>query len=312
MTLRPRLRALVVPPRVLCAALLLVAAGGCRFWYKPVPVANAIGEEKTVLAGDSVNVHREERFEVYGRNAETVYDGYEQLNRAYRTFERYFGAPAPRLAVILSDDSVPHIDTGTARAFQNRGLTVIRYTRPRSYRNPTRYGALGYGGVLWPIAPTAARKMLALYAESHLEQDGHLSDAAVLERFPLWFRAAIIHLVGEAVSSTTDMEKVRERRSALVPLREMLTLVRPAAADTLLDPSRRAEADDFTLLFAAQATTLARYLAETEGPASLGRLARGYLSTRSLSEMLSEFRNAPRDVPQLERRWKAWLDTRED
>ena len=293
------------------SVLVLLLAGGCRFWYKPVPVANAIGEEKTLLGGDSVNVHREERFEVYGRNAETVYDGYEQLNRAYRTFERYFGTPAPRLAVVLSDDSVPRIDTGAARAFQNRGFTIIRYTRPRSYKNPTRYGALGYGGVLWPIAPTAARKMLAMYAESQLGSD-HLSDAMVLERFPLWFRAAVIHLVGEAASSTTDLEQVRDRRGSLVPLREMLTLVRPAAADTLLDPSRRAEADEFTLTFAAQATTLARYLAETEGAATLGRLGRGYLAGRSLNDMVGDFKTAPHTIAELEQRWKAWLDNRDD
>src|SRR5436853_561200 len=72
--------------------LLLLGAvatlSGCRFWYKPVPVANAIGEERTVLAKDSVNVHRESRFEVYGPNSEAVYDGYEQRNRVYRSLER--------------------------------------------------------------------------------------------------------------------------------------------------------------------------------------------------------------------------------
>src|SRR5947207_1631703 len=102
------LRALSVRLCVLCGLLFLSAGTtACRFWYKPIPVANAIGEERTLVGGDSVNVHREPRFEVYGRNPETVYDGYEQLNRAYRAFERYFGAPAPRLAVVLSDDSVP-------------------------------------------------------------------------------------------------------------------------------------------------------------------------------------------------------------
>jgi hypothetical protein len=306
---------MISPPsrNSVCATLLiLTAVTGCRFWYKPVPVANAIGEERTTLGGDSVNVHREARFEVYGRNAETVYDGYEQLNRAYRTFERYFGAPAPKLAVVLSDDSVPHIDTGTARAFHDRGFALMRYTRPRSYKNPTRYGALGYGGVMWPIAPTAARKMLALFGQTQLDQNGNVSDAAVLERFPAWFRAAIIHLVGEASSSMTDMELVRERRSSLVPMREMLTLVRTAASDTMLDPSRRSEADEFSLLFAAQASTFARFLVEQEGPAILGRMGRGYLANRSLNEMMAEFRTAPGTVVELERRWKAWVDTREN
>lgn len=139
------------------ARLLLVLGvtalmGACKFWYKPVPVANAIGEEETVLAGDSLNVYRSPRFEVYGPNTEAVYDGYEQLNRAYRAFERYFGAPAPRLAVILSADSTIPLDAGTLRSFRDRGYRVLRYVRPRSYRSPTRYGALGYGGVIWPVA----------------------------------------------------------------------------------------------------------------------------------------------------------------
>ena len=298
--------------RFLLVLSVVAATSGCRFWYKPVPVANAIGEERTAFGGDTVNVHREPRFEIYGPNAETVYDGYEQLNRAYRTFERYFGAPGPKLAVVLSDDSVPRIDTTIARTFQDRGFRVIRYTRPRSYRNPTRYGALGYGGVLWPIAPTAARKMLLLYAESQLEQDGHLSETEVLERFPVWFRASVIHLVGEAATSTNDMEQVRDRRLTLLPLREMLTLVRPAAADTTLDPSRRAEADDFTLLFAAQSTMFSRYLIEREGPTVVGRIARGYITGRSLNEMVAEFQSVPRTIPELDQRWKGWLDTRDN
>lgn len=294
---------------LLGAATLL---SGCRFWYKPVPVANALGEEQTVLAGDTVNVYRETRFEVFGPNPEAVYDGYEQLNRAYRAFERHFGDSRTRLAVVLFRDSIVRLDSGTLRGFRSRGFSVIEYARPRSVRSRRRYTGSDYGGLLWPIAPTAARVMLARFAEAQLEPDGLRSDSAVLERFPVWYRAAVIRLVGEAGAFASDVEYVREKRHHWWGLRELLTLARPASGDTLLDPSRRAEADDGTRIVAAQASALARYLVEQEGPAVLGRLGRGYATGSALNEMIAEFRNAPRTVAELEQRWKAWIDAWEN
>ena len=206
--------------RSMCAALLAagVFSTGCRFWYKPVPVANAIGEERTVLGGDSVNVYHDGRFEVYGPNPEAVYDGYEQLNRAYRAFERHFSATPPKLAFVLENDQSRNIDP---KPFRDRGYQLVRYTRPRSYKSPTRYGALGYGGVIWPIAPTAARVMLADFAQKATARGA--SDANAVERLPLWIRAAVIHLLGEAGTAATDLEYVRDKRSSLMPFRELLT-----------------------------------------------------------------------------------------
>src|SRR5262245_57520645 len=202
--------------------LLLLGAvaslGGCRFWYKPVKVANAIGEEKTVVSGDTLNVHREQRFEVYGPSPEAVYDGYEQMNRAYRGFERYFGSPAPKIAVVLSADSTVPFDVATLRDFRDRGFAVMRYVRPRGFRTVSRAGALHYGGVLWPLAPTAARTMLALFAQSQLELDGYRSDTTLQAKYPVWFRAAIIHLVGEGGLPLQDIEYVREKRGSMMPL----------------------------------------------------------------------------------------------
>lgn len=298
--------------KLLMVVATATALSGCRFWYKPVPVANAIGEEKTVLAGDTLNVHRGTRFEVYGPNSEAVYDGYEQMNRAYRGFERMLEAPAPRLAVFLSADSTRALDSGVVKAIHDRGFSLVRYVRPRDFRSPSRYGALGYGGVQWPIAPTAARAMLARFAEAHLDIDGARSDPGLLDRFPLWYRAAVIHLVGEAGVAATDLELVREKRNQWLPTSELLRLVRPSSADSTLDPSRRDDTDEYTRTFAAQASTVARYLIEREGPAVIGRLGRGYLAGRSLIEMMAEFRSAPRSLQELDRAWKVWLDTREE
>jgi hypothetical protein len=295
--------------------LLLIGAAammsGCRFWYKPVPVANAVGKEKTVLAGDTVNVHRDERFEVYGPSAEAVYDGYEQLNRAYRAFERHFDTKGPKLAVILAADSSRALDPATATSLRERGFTVLWYERPRTYKSPTRYGALGYGGVVWPVAPTAARAMLARYVDSQLESDGQRSDSVLLDRLPLWYRAAVMHLVGEVGTPSNDTEYLRERRAQMFPLRHLLTLVRPSAADTMLDPSRRNDADDQTRIIAAQASTFARFLSHREGQPVLGKVGRSYLAGRSLNEIVGAFKSVPRNIPELERRWRAWIETNE-
>ncbi|HMC55625.1 MAG TPA: hypothetical protein VKH19_10665 [Gemmatimonadaceae bacterium] len=287
----------------------VVAAGGCRFWYKPVPVANAIGEERTLLAGDSVNVYRDDsnRFEVYGPNTEAVYDGYEQLNRAYRGFERHFSTVPPRLAFLLENDSSRRVD---ARMFRDRGYQLVRYSRPRSYKSPTRYGALGYGGVIWPIAPTAARVMLADFAQR--ASSAGATDVNAVERLPMWVRAAVIHLLGEAGTASADLEYVRDRLSSVLPLRDLLTLVRPAAGDPLLDPARMSDADEATRLAAAQAATFGQFLLEREGALVLGRFARGYLAGRSLTEILNELEHTPHNLVELENRWRTWVETREE
>ena len=290
---------------LVCAA---AALSGCRFWYKPVPVANAIGEERTVLAGDSVNVFRNDRFEVYGPSSEAVYDGYEQLNRAVRAFERHFGTRAPKLAFVLYRDSVTALDSATVRSIRDRGYAVVPYIRPRGARFRRNYRVIDYGGVSWPIAPTAAREMLRLHAESKASAG---SRGEAMDRFPVWYRAAVISLVGDAGTIANDLEFVRENRGAWQPLKTLLTLVAPARDDSLLDPVRRNDAPEHLRIAAAQSSTFGRFLVEREGPAVMGRIATGYLSGRSLAEIIAEFHTAPKNLAELESRWKGWVETRE-
>lgn len=293
--------------RLLVLGMVLLS-GGCRFWYKPVPVANAIGEEKAVIAGDTVRVYRDARFEVYGPNPEAVYDGFEQLNRAYRAFERHFGSPVPRLAIVLADTLTP-LDGEAGRSFRSRGYTVVSYARPRSVRSRRRYYGFEYGGVLWPIAPTAARALLARFADPQRELDHARMDSA-LTKFPLWYRAAVIHLVGEAaaIAFANDLDVVREKRDRLLRFADLLTLVRTPELDSLLDPSRRGDADDHTRIMAAQSSMIGRFLVEHEGPTVLGRLGRGYAGGRPIEVMVGEFKTLPRTIPELEAKWKEWIE----
>jgi hypothetical protein len=293
--------------RLLVVSVVMLA-GACRFWYKPVPVENAIGEEKTVLDGDTVRVYRDTRFEVYGPNPEAVYDGFEQLNRAYRAFERYFGPPVPRLAMVLADTAV-RIEGETLKSFRSRGFTVVSYVRPRSVRSRRRYGTVDYGGVMWPIAPWAARTLLARFADQQRESDPARVDST-LRRFPLWYRAAVIELVGDAAASgfANDLEYVRDKRSRLLSFADLLTLVRAPDLDSLLDPSRRGDADEMTRIMAAQASTIGRFLVEHEGPTVVARLGRGYIAGRPLEVMIDDFRTLPHTIPELEERWKQWIE----
>lgn len=296
--------------RLVVLGAVAVLGSACGTFYKPTPVANAIGEARAVLAGDTVRVYREDRFEVYGPNAEAVYDGYEQLNRAVRMFERHFAVRAPRVSVVMARDTTIQVDSASARDIRTRGYHLVHYMRPRWMRSRGSYRTLDYGGVLWPIAPVASRAMLARFADARLGGVPR-PDTVVLERFPLWYRAAVMHLVGDATFAY-DVDHLRENRGKWQPMRTVLTLVKPSSADSLLDPSRRGEADEFTRTVAAQASTLGRYLAEKEGPAVIGRIGAGYLAGRSLAEMLGEFQTAPKTVEELEMRWRVWLEGRDD
>jgi hypothetical protein len=288
----------------------VAALAACGTFYRPVPVSNAIGEAKAVLAGDTVRVYREDRFEVYGPNAEAVYDGYEQLNRAVRMFERHFAVRAPELSVVMARDTTIQVDSASAREIRGHGYHLVHYIRPRWMRTRGSTRSLDYGGVMWPIAPTASRAMLARFADERLG-GATRPDTLVLDRFPLWYRAAVMHLFGDATFGH-DVEHLRENRGKWQPLRTVMTLVKASSADSLLDPSRRSEADEFTRTVAAQASTLGRYLAEKDGPAVIGRIGAGYLSGRSLGEMLREFQTAPKTIEEIEARWKDWLEGRDN
>ena len=289
--------------------LFAFTLGGCKYWYKPTPVANAIGEEKVVLGGDTMRVYRESRFEIYGPDEQAVYDGYEQMNRAYRGFEHLFGTEPPHLAVLLAKDTSLHLDSTVSRGFAAHGFRFLRYVRPKPEYQ--RYGSLAYGGILWPVAPTVARLLLAHFAQTQTGGSGASSDSAALAMFPAWYRAAVMHLIGEDAISN-DLEFLRDKRDAWLPMQELLTLARSPAEDGSLDPSLRGDVDEASRILGAQAATVAQYLIEHEGAGVMRRLAQGYLGHRSITEMLNDLSATARATAQLEQNWKVWVLTTDE
>jgi hypothetical protein len=164
---------------------------------------------------------------------------------------------------------------------------------------------------MWPIAPTAARTLLARFTERQLPAGAPLDDDQLLERYPLWFRAAVITLVGQATLPATDVDFLRDHRGAWLPLRDLMVLVRPTSQDTILDPTRRNDLDDRDGTIVAQSSTVGRFLVEREGHGVIGRLARGYLAGRSLQEMVAEFKSSPKTLAELDQRWRSWIESRE-
>lgn len=284
-----------------------VLVGGCRLWYRPVPITSAIGKERLVIAGDSFSVHRDPRFEIYGPGSQAVFDAYEQLNRTYRTFDRYFGAPSPRLAVILSVNGTLKVDTAVDAELRGRGLTPLRYERPRQAVLQQRMGDAGYEGALWPVGPFAARVLLAALAAPTTTR-ATPTDTTAIAAFPAWFRAAVMHVIADASSLPLDIAYTKENRSARWPVVSLVVMERPAAADSALDSYRRTIVNAGDRQFASQASAFAQFLLEREGPDVLSRLARGYAAKRTFDAMAGEFKVAPNTVAEIEERWLAWLN----
>jgi hypothetical protein len=121
-----------------------------------------------------------------------------------------------------------------------------------------------------------------------------------------------MHLVGEAGAISNDLEYLRDQRGSWLALNELVTLVRAPSQDDAFDPARRADADSFSRVVAAQSSAVAQFLVEKEGPEVLRKLALGYLGHRSFPEMVAELPATGRRVQELEQRWKIWVVTEDE
>jgi hypothetical protein len=290
----------VVRVALLAAA---VALGGCSFWYRPVPVTSAIGKERTAIAGDSFNVYRDPRFDVYGPGSRAVFDAYEQLNRAYRTFNRYFGTTPPRLSVVLYPETTKPRDSAAVAELRSRGETVLRFVRPMDASFRERTGEDGYSGSLWPVGPTAVRFLLA-----SLATQAGMPDTTTLARLPAWYRSAVMSIVGDGTALPQDVQYVKENRRDRLFVEQLVAVERATSADSVLDPFRRYDARDRDWAFAAQSSAFMQFILEREGPAAMAALGHGFLKGESFEQQASRFRVLPQKLADLEQRWSAWVE----
>jgi hypothetical protein len=247
-------------------------------------------------------VHRDPRFEIFGPGSQPVFDAYEQLNRTYRAFDRYFGAPAPRLSVVLFDPSSKPHNAAVESTLRERGATVLRYVRPFRSSLRERVGDDGYEGALWPVGPSATRILLASTASA-----ATAPDTAALRRFPAWYRTAVMSIVGDGTSLPVDVEYVKENRASRWTLEQLTAIDRPTSADSALDPYLRDDASDRDRMFASQSSALMQFLLEREGPATVATLGHGFAKGETFAEQVKRFRVLPTAIAELDERWLAWL-----
>jgi len=274
---------------------------GCGLWYRPVPIRSAIGKERTAVAGDSFSVHRDPRFEVYGPGTQPVFDAYEQLKRTYRSYDRYFGGATPRLAVVL----YPELGKPRESAEQElraRGLVVLRFVRPLRASFRERVGDDGYEGSLWPVGPAASRLLLASFAAPNAPHD-----STALARLPVWYRSAVMTIIGDGSSFAYDIQFAKESRTPRGVLEEILFANRPTTADSLLEPRRRDDASDSDRRLSSLSSAFMQFLLEREGPAVMSTLARGFADGETVARMATRFRTPAASQAELEERWLAWL-----
>lgn len=279
-----------------------VALGGCGLFYRPVPIRSAIGKERTTLAGDSFSVHRDPRFEIYGPGSQSVFDAYEQLNRTYRAFDRYFATPAPRLSVVLYPESSKPRDSAPDRELRGRGTAVMRFVRPFRVSLRERVGDDGYGGSLWPVGPGATRLLLASIASP-----AATLDTAVLAQLPAWYRSAVMSIVGDGTALPIDVEYMKENRGNRWTLEQLLAIQRPTSADSALDPYLRDDANDNDRRFASQSSAFMQFVLEREGPGTMAALGRGFAKGESFAVQATRFRVLPTTAAELDERWLVWL-----
>lgn len=295
---------------VLAPMALSLSLSGCflRKWvYHPVPVANAIGDSTTMLAGTRVHVFRNEQYELYGPTTASVVSAAPQLNRAYREFSKHFGVEAPPIAVVLADSAfaIAPLDAG---AFAQRRLHTFVYVRPHNLRDVEGVPPDVREEEIWPIGARAGREILAAFVDSRrrvspeVETSTHGSDHHS-DPFPLWFVDAVVALLSDPGAPDRVMEFMRDRMGAAPPLGELLDMRAPSPqqADSL------AASRDRRAVLGATGVAFTLFAIQREGPRVVGRIADAYLKGGSAREAVRGAQRLPQDDRELDRTWRTWV-----
>jgi hypothetical protein len=306
-TRRPRAARVLALVTLAC---LTSSLGGCflrKYVYRPVLVANAIGDSTTTLSGTTVHIYRSDEYEIYGPTTVSVSTAEQQVNRAYREFTKHFGAQGPPMAIVIADSEFA-ISPTDAGAFAHRRIHSFVYVRPHNLRDIEGVAPDTPEDEIWPVSARVGRELFAAYiaARRHqapeVETRSHAADYH-LDPLPAWFVDAVVTLLSDPGATDRVMDYLRDRLGNAPPLSTLLDMHAPASApaDTL-ESSREQRS-----LIGAQGVALTLFLVEKEGPRIVGKMTDTFLAGGTARDVIKQSRHVPQNDAELERVWRTWV-----
>ena len=295
---------------LLAAACLTTSLGGCflrKYVYRPVLVANAIGDSTTILSGTRMHVYRTDEYEIYVPTTVSVSTAEQQVNRAYREFTKHFGAQGPPMAVVIADSEFA-ISPTDAGAFVHQHVHTFVYVRPHNLRDIEGVAPDTPEDEIWPVSARVARELLASYVATkrrqppEVETHSHAADYH-LDPLPAWYVDAVVALLSDPGAPDRVMDYLRDRLGNALPLTTLLDMYPPAAgtADTL------ATSREQRSLIGAEGTALTLFLVEKEGPRIVGKMMDTFLAGGTARDVVKQSRHVPQNDSELERVWRTWV-----
>jgi hypothetical protein len=289
---------------------LTTTIDGCflRKWvYRPVLVANAIGDSTTTLSGTRLHIYRSDDYEVYGPTATSVSIAAQQLDRAYREFAKNFGVQGPRMVAVIADSAFAIAPTD-AGGFAKRRLHTFIYVRPHNLRDIEGVSPDMSEDEIWPVSARVARELLTAYvaARRHVTQEvetaSHPSDYHS-DPLPLWYVDAVVAFLSDPGAPDRVMDYLRDHLGDVPPVATLLDMTPPAAGtvDTIGASRER------RTVVGAEGVGLALFLVEREGPRIIGRLADSFLAGGTARDVLRDAKHIPQNDRELERVWRSWV-----
>ena len=289
---------------------LTVALDGCflkKYVYRPVLVANAIGDSTTTLAATKLHVYRTPEYEIYGPSAVSVGTAERQVDRAYREFVKHFGVQAPPMAIVIADSEFA-ISPSEVGSFAKRRIHTFVYVRPHNLRDIEGVAPDTPEDEIWPVAGRVARELFAAYVEQRrqvppeVESHSHAADHH-LDPFPSWYVDAVVAVLGDPGTPDRVMDYLRDHLADAVPVAALLDMhpPNPGLPDTIATSRER------RALIAAEGVALTLFLAERDGPRVVGRLADTFLAGGTARDVVSQSRHVPQNDRDFERVWRLWV-----
>jgi len=295
---------------IFALACLTVATNGCflrKYVYRPVLVANAIGDSTTTLSGTRVHVYRGDDYELYGPTTLSVSVAEQQVNRAYREFTKHFGVQGPPMVIVIADSAFS-LAPGDVGLFAKRRIHTFVYVRPHSLRDVEGVTPDTPEDEIWPVSARVARELLTAYVSSrrHVAPQVETTTHAVdyhTDPLPIWFVDAVVALLSDPGAPDRVMDYLKDHLADAQPIATLLDMHPPnvGTVDSIASSHER------RTIVGAEGVALTLYLVEREGPRIVGRLADAFLAGRTARDVTSAARHIPQNDNELERAWRTWV-----